>query len=82
MERINVLVCAGTGCSSTSSLEIYAKFNEVLKERGLDQEVKVVKTGCFGFCQKGPVVVIYPDKVLTNSRNIQTLYLINAQTLI
>ena len=63
MERINVLVCAGTGCSSTSSLEIYAKFNEVLKERGLDQEVKVVKTGCFGFCQKGPVVVICPDKV-------------------
>jgi len=63
MERINVLICAGTGCSSSHSGEIFDKFNELLKDSELKDEVKVIKTGCFGLCQKGPIVVIYPDKV-------------------
>ena len=62
MYRTNVLTCAGTGCSASQSSEIFENFNKYLKEYGLDQEVKVVKTGCFGLCQKGPIVAVYPDK--------------------
>jgi NADH:ubiquinone oxidoreductase subunit F (NADH-binding)/(2Fe-2S) ferredoxin/NAD-dependent dihydropyrimidine dehydrogenase PreA subunit len=60
---MNILCCAGTGCTASSSAEIYDRFNEVLKEYGLENEVNVVKTGCFGLCQKGPIVAVYPDKV-------------------
>ncbi len=64
--RANVLCCAGTGCTASQSAEIYDRFVEVLKNYGLQDEVKVVKTGCFGLCQKGPIVAIYPDKVFYN----------------
>ena len=64
--RMNILCCAGTGCTASSSAEIYDRFNEVLKEYGLENEVKVVKTGCFGLCQKGPIVAVYPDKIFYN----------------
>lgn len=60
--RANVLCCAGTGCTASKSEEIYNNFNECLKQYGLEEEVKVIKTGCFGLCQKGPIVAIYPDK--------------------
>ncbi len=63
MIRTNVLCCAGTGCSASESAVIYDNFNKELKKFGLENEVKVVKTGCFGLCQKGPIVAIYPDKV-------------------
>ncbi|MCR5229437.1 MAG: NADH-quinone oxidoreductase subunit NuoF [Solobacterium sp.] len=63
MIRTNVLCCAGTGCSASESAVIYDNFNKELKKLGLENEVKVVKTGCFGLCQKGPIVAIYPDKV-------------------
>ncbi len=61
--RTNILCCAGTGCTASSSALIFDRFNEVLKEYGLDSEVNVVKTGCFGLCQKGPIVAVYPDQV-------------------
>ena len=61
--RTNILCCAGTGCTASSSALIFDRFNEVLKEYGLDNEVNVVKTGCFGLCQKGPIVAVYPDQV-------------------
>ena len=60
--RANVLCCAGTGCTASKSEEIFNNFNEALKKYGLEEEVKVIKTGCFGLCQKGPIVAIYPDK--------------------
>lgn len=63
MERINVLVCAGTGCTSTESALVYEELKTTLIRYGLENEVKVVKTGCFGLCQKGPIVAIHPDKV-------------------
>lgn len=66
MERINVLVCAGTGCTSSNSILVVDKFNEMIEKYGLKDEVKVIKTGCFGLCQKGPIVAIYPDKVFYN----------------
>ncbi len=63
MYRANVLCCAGTGCSASDSVKISEQFEEELKKFGLENEVKVVRTGCFGLCQKGPIVAVYPDKV-------------------
>ncbi|MFA5523704.1 MAG: NAD(P)H-dependent oxidoreductase subunit E, partial [Tissierellales bacterium] len=61
MYRSHVLICGGTGCTSSRSDKIEDKFNEVLKERGLDNEIKVVRTGCFGLCEAGPIVIVYPE---------------------
>ncbi|MBR4827605.1 MAG: NAD(P)H-dependent oxidoreductase subunit E, partial [Oscillospiraceae bacterium] len=63
MYRANVLCCAGTGCTASNSAGIAEEFEKVLKQYGLEDEVKVVRTGCFGLCQKGPIVAVYPDKV-------------------
>jgi len=60
---MNILTCAGTGCSASNSAQIVENFEEALKKYGLESEVKVVKTGCFGLCQKGPIVAVYPDKI-------------------
>jgi len=59
--RSHVLVCGGTGCTSSGSPAIIDKFEEEIKKLGLDKEVKVVKTGCFGLCEAGPVVIVYPE---------------------
>ncbi|SCG84558.1 NADH dehydrogenase I subunit F [Proteiniborus sp. DW1] len=61
MFRSHVLICGGTGCTSSRSDKIEEKFNEVLKARGLDNEIKVVRTGCFGLCEAGPIVIVYPE---------------------
>lgn len=59
--RSHVLICAGTGCTASKSAEIAETLQRELVERGLDKEVKIVKTGCFGLCEKGPIMVIYPE---------------------
>lgn len=59
--RSHVLVCGGTGCTSSDSPKIMDKFNEEIINAGLDKEVKVVRTGCFGLCEAGPVVIVYPE---------------------
>ena len=59
--RSHVLICGGTGCTSSSSDKIHAKMDEKLFELGLEKEVKVVRTGCFGLCEAGPIVVVYPE---------------------
>ena len=63
MERLHVLVCAGTGCTSSQSGVIYEKMIHQIHELGLDDEIKIIKTGCFGLCQKGPIIAVHPDKV-------------------
>ncbi len=63
MIRTNVLCCAGTGCTSNRSAEVYDNFVKYIEQYGLKDEINVVKTGCFGLCQRGPIVAIYPDKV-------------------
>ena len=60
-EHLQVLICGGTGCKASSSAAICEKIREKLKEKGIDSQVDVVTTGCFGFCEKGPVVKIIPD---------------------
>ena len=59
--RSHILVCTGTGCSSSNSPKIIEAFERELKTQGMDQEARVVKTGCFGLCAMGPVVLIYPE---------------------
>ncbi len=60
--RTQIVVCGGTGCMSSHSKDIKEKFDEVLKELGLSQEVAVFQSGCFGLCERGPVVIVYPDE--------------------
>ncbi|OPX42582.1 NADP-reducing hydrogenase subunit HndC [Ruminiclostridium hungatei] len=59
--RAHVLVCAGTGCTSSNSLKIMEEMESLLKKSNLADEVKIVKTGCFGLCAEGPIVVVYPE---------------------
>ncbi|PKM93364.1 MAG: NADH-quinone oxidoreductase subunit J/K [Firmicutes bacterium HGW-Firmicutes-1] len=59
--NMHMLVCAGTGCKSADSDEIIANLEKCVEEANLSDEVQVLKTGCFGFCEKGPVVKILPD---------------------
>ena len=61
MIRSHVLICGGTGCTSSGSLAIKEQFETHIAEQGLSEEVKVVLTGCFGLCALGPVVIVYPD---------------------
>jgi NADH:ubiquinone oxidoreductase subunit F (NADH-binding)/(2Fe-2S) ferredoxin/NAD-dependent dihydropyrimidine dehydrogenase PreA subunit len=63
LERMHILICGGTGCLSSHSKEIKEEFELLLKEYEMSDEVKLVMTGCFGLCEKGPVVVVYPDEV-------------------
>jgi len=60
-DKKHVLICGGTGCLSSKSNKIADNMNTILKEKGMDEDVKVVLTGCFGFCEKGPIVKIMPD---------------------
>lgn len=59
--RSHVLVCGGTGCASSKSDLIKKRFEEKIIEMNLDKEVQVISTGCFGLCEEGPIVVIYPE---------------------
>ena len=61
MYRNHILVCGGTGCTSNNSMKIADRFKELLTEKGLDKEVQVIRTGCFGLCAVGPVIIIYPE---------------------
>ncbi len=60
-DKKHVLICGGTGCLSSKSNKIADNMNAILKEKGMDEDVRVVLTGCFGFCEKGPIVKIMPD---------------------
>jgi len=59
--RKNVLICGGTGCTSSDSEKLIAKMKEELAKAGLDKEVNVVRTGCFGLCALGPIMIVYPE---------------------
>ncbi len=56
------LVCGGTGCEAGKSDEIYQRLLTAAKERGISEEVQIIKTGCFGLCEKGPIVKVLPEE--------------------
>ncbi|SHF30415.1 MULTISPECIES: NADH-quinone oxidoreductase subunit NuoF [Caloramator] len=59
--RSQVLVCGGTGCTSSDSMKILEKFKEEVKKHNIENEIEIVRTGCFGLCELGPVVIVYPE---------------------
>ena len=61
MYRSHVLVCGGTGCTSSGSQQIMETLKEEIKKAGLESEVSVVQTGCHGLCALGPIMIVYPD---------------------
>ena len=61
MYRSHVLICGGTGCTSSGSMQIAEKLQEEIDKNGLTKEVQVVKTGCFGLCALGPIMIVYPE---------------------
>ena len=61
MYRSQVLVCGGTGCTSSGSPAIIDRLHEEIKKNGLEEEVEVIRTGCFGLCALGPIMIVYPE---------------------
>ena len=61
MIRSHVLICGGTGCTSSGSVTLQQLFAENIEKHGLTEEIKIVQTGCFGLCAMGPVVIVHPD---------------------
>ncbi len=61
MYRAHVLICGGTGCTSSGSQKIQDTLAAELKANGLEEEVAIVRTGCFGLCENGPVMIVYPE---------------------
>ena len=59
----DILCCGGTGCHASNSQELIANLRKLIKENGLENDVRVIQTGCFGFCAQGPIVKIMPDNV-------------------
>jgi len=64
--KYHILVCGGTGCKSSQSAQIVQNLNEEIKANNLENFVKVVTTGCFGFCERGPIVKVLPDNSFYN----------------
>ena len=61
MYRSHVLICGGTGCSSSGSQKVQEALEKELKAQGLEEEIAIVRTGCFGLCENGPVMIVYPE---------------------
>ncbi|MBP1567180.1 MAG: NAD(P)H-dependent oxidoreductase subunit E, partial [Oscillospiraceae bacterium] len=59
--RKQVLVCGGTGCQSSHSAQVLEALNDELAAKGIADEILVVRTGCFGLCSLGPIVIVYPE---------------------
>ncbi|HAE62263.1 MAG TPA: NADH-quinone oxidoreductase subunit NuoF [Eubacteriaceae bacterium] len=61
--KMHLLVCGGTGCQASESSKLLDNLKDEIKANGLENEVQALVTGCFGFCEKGPIVKVYPDNV-------------------
>ncbi|MBO5273416.1 MAG: (2Fe-2S) ferredoxin domain-containing protein, partial [Clostridia bacterium] len=66
MIRSHVLICGGTGCTSSGSVAIKEALENEIEKNGLAEEVKVVLTGCFGLCALGPIMIVYPEGTFYN----------------
>lgn len=73
MYRSHVLVCGGTGCTSSGSPRIMEALKEELQKAGLENEVSVVQTGCHGLCALGPIMIVYPDAVFYSMVKVEDI---------
>ena len=73
MVRTHVLICGGTGCTSSKSEEIMKVMEAEIEAKGLSEEVKVVKTGCFGLCALGPIMIVYPEGTFYHSVTVENV---------
>ncbi|MCL1828873.1 MAG: NAD(P)H-dependent oxidoreductase subunit E, partial [Oscillospiraceae bacterium] len=84
-ERAHIMVCGGTGCTASDSPKLIEEFRKELAAAGLDKEVCVVQTGCFGLCALGPIVIVYPEDTfyvriaLEDVKEIVTEHIINGR---
>ena len=63
MIRSHVMICGGTGCTASGSKTLQNTLQKALEEKGLQDEIRIVETGCFGLCALGPIMIIYPEGV-------------------
>ena len=74
MYRSHVLICGGTGCTSSGSVKIMEAMNKEIAAMGLDEEVKVVGTGCFGLCALGPIMIVYPEGTFYSNVKLEDVH--------
>ncbi len=74
MYRSHVLICGGTGCTSSGSVKIMEAMNKEIAAMGLDEEVKVVGTGCFGLCALGPIMIVYPEGTFYSNVKVEDVH--------
>ncbi|MGI5899983.1 MAG: NADH-quinone oxidoreductase subunit NuoF [Christensenellales bacterium] len=80
--RSHVMVCGGTGCTSSNSVAIINEFEKLISENGLSQEIRVVRTGCFGLCEAGPIVIIYPEGAFYSHLKVEDVSTIVSEHLV
>ncbi len=73
LEELKAVVCGGTGCTSSGSPKIIEKLEEEFKANGLTDKVQIVKTGCFGLCERGPIMIVYPEGSFYSRVNIDEI---------
>ena len=81
-DRTWITICSGTGCLAYGSEKVTEAFRAELKERGLEKKIGIRTTGCHGFCEKGPVVVINPQKIFYQRVNPEDAAEIVSETLL
>lgn len=69
--RANLLLCAGTGCVASGTAKVKTALEQELKNKGLVSEIKIVLTGCNGFCAEGPVMLVYPDEIFYQKLTVE-----------
>ena len=69
--RANLMLCAGTGCVASGAIKVKHALDEELKKRGLDNEIKMVLTGCNGYCAEGPVLAVYPEEIFYQKLTVE-----------
>ena len=82
MYRSHVLVCGGTGCTSSGSQQIMETLKAEIEKQGLTEEVSVVQTGCHGLCALGPIMIIYPDATFYSMVKVEDIPEIVAEHLL
>ena len=82
MYRSQVLICGGTGCTSSGSKVLIDTLKEELKKNDLDKEIEIVVTGCHGLCEKGPIVIVQPDNIFYSNVKKEDIPLIVSEHLL